>query len=92
MNKLLLITLSLAFIGCGKDAMPWSKDKVYIKSTPPAEAEMYSYELSRGACSTGSHSFHTITEVCQALLDEDLNRQCAEEERLELYRTNCEQS
>lgn len=69
--------------------MPWDKQVVATNSVAPAEAELYSYELGNTKCSTGEHSFETMGEICQALLDNDLNNNCVEHQRKELHASNC---
>lgn len=69
--------------------MPWDRPQVYTTSVEPAEAEEYQYELGNNKCSTGSHSYTTLVEVCEALLNDELNNNCVEQQRLELYATSC---
>lgn len=70
--------------------MPWDKQIVTVQSVKPAEAEMYSYALEGRNCATGEHSFHTLEEVCSALLDHQLNNECLEDERLDLHAKHCQ--
>jgi len=69
--------------------MPWDRPTVYTSNVEPAEAEEYQYELGNNKCSTGSHSYATLAQVCEALLDNKLNNNCVEQQRLELYSTSC---
>lgn len=92
MKNIVIISALLMLVSCGKNPLPWNKDMVAMEAVEPAQAEMYSYELGNRDCSTGKHSFHTFVEVCHALLDNELNNHCVEEERLELHKSNCEAS
>lgn len=84
MKILILIMISLTFISCGKiDELAHGGKTVY--KLEPVEAEPYSYELLGKSCGTGEHEFYTFADVCQALTDNNLNNNCAESEREELF-------
>ncbi len=88
----LLVFLSLFFVSCGKNAMPWDRPAIYTSNIEPAEAEEYQYELGNNKCSTGSHTYSKLLDVCEALLDNNLNNHCVEQKRLELYASSCPSS
>lgn len=89
---LLLAVVSILSTSCGKGALPWEKQIVETQSVARSQAEAYSYELGNNSCSTGAHSFNTMVEICQALLDDELNNNCVAKERLRLHKSNCEAS
>lgn len=90
MRRAIVITfLGFLLASCGKNAMPWERPTVYTTSVEPAEAEEYQYELGNNKCSTGTHSYSSLVQVCEALLDNELNNHCVEQQRLELYASSC---
>lgn len=89
MKAFLFAFIAIFLVSCGKNSLPWKPETVYVDSTEPAKAEMYSYELGDKSCTTGNHEFYTVDQACQALLDNELNNNCVEEERLELYESHC---
>ncbi|MCO4754817.1 MAG: hypothetical protein KC478_10070 [Bacteriovoracaceae bacterium] len=89
MKILTIITLSLLFVGCGKNHMPWEQSQLQTQSVDPAVAEDFSYELGNAACTTGQHSFNSLEAACEALLDNELNNECVENKRIDLYESHC---
>jgi hypothetical protein len=85
MNKLILITFSLIFLSCGQAQELVQGEQTTIYKVSPAEAENYSYELRSNSCSTGKHESESFTGICKNLLDNTLNKDCALEEREELF-------
>lgn len=88
MKIIILVSLSILFVSCGKEAMPWEQS-IQVQSVKPAEPVDYSYELQSQKCTTGKHEFDTLIEVCEALKNNDLNNDCALEEREKLFSTSC---
>lgn len=80
--------MSFLLVSCGKEAMPW-EPSIQVQAVTPAEPVDYSYELKTKKCTTGKHQFDTLIEVCQALKDNELNNECALEEREKLFHTSC---
>jgi hypothetical protein len=83
-NLLLLITVFI-FISCGQAQQLVDGEQTTIYKVSPAEAENYSYELRARSCSTGKHESESFTGICESLLDHSLNKECALEEREELF-------
>lgn len=84
MKLLILILLSLTFISCGKlDELAHGGKTTY--KVEPAKEEPYSYELLGESCHTGEHEFNSFQAACQGLRDHQLNNNCAEAEREELF-------
>jgi len=83
---LLMFSSLLASCGSPEDFIqdPRGNDKTIYK-TQPAEAEAFTYELRSKSCSTGKHSFGSFENACKALIDEELNNECAIEKREELF-------
>ena len=77
-----IFLLVLSGCGSGSDNSALHKSDLYS----------YSYSVPDGPspCSTGEHTFETRTAYCQALLDDDLNNNCAMDVRQEVYKENCE--
>jgi len=79
---LFLITL----VSCGKDGPLGSGgEKKIIYKITPAEKEKYTYEFYNENCSTGAQMFETFFEACDGLVDHELNKECALEDREELF-------
>ena len=51
----------------------------------PAVEEDYTYEFTTYKCTTGEQAFETLTEACEGLKDSELNNDCAESQRQELF-------
>lgn len=79
MKILLMISLILV-ASCGKK----------VKVVKPADPEAYHYTFGNKECTTGEHNYYNLNDACKALLRDDLNNNCAEEERMKLYATSCE--
>ena len=86
--RILLIILSLCtLVSCGDTSKIWpdpGANKTVYK-VEPAQVEAYTYELRTRSCSTGKHSFASFQTACDALLDHELNNQCAVDKREELF-------
>lgn len=87
MIKLLSLIFLGALVSCGGPQGFWPdpSDSQTVYKTEPAVAEAFSYELRTRSCSTGKHSFGTFEAACDALKDDALNKDCAEEKREELF-------
>ncbi|WP_413293104.1 hypothetical protein ACLSU7_17085 [Bdellovibrio sp. HCB185ZH] len=48
------------------------------------------YEFEYNGCNTGTHSFNTLAEYCDALTDNELNKGCAINMRAQEYVNRCE--
>ena len=84
MKIFVLILSVLSITSCGKldDLAHGGKTVMKVE---PAQEEAYSYQLSSKGCSTGTHEFQSFLAACQGLRDDDLNNNCALEEREELF-------
>ena len=73
-------------VSCGKDSFinPYGTQQTVYK-VEPAATEDYSYEFGDQVCSTGKQSFITFKQACDGLKDEQLNNECAGEQRAELF-------
>ena len=91
MKKLSLIIALSFLVSCGKapsDIWPDQNQDKTVYKTEPATAEAYSYELLSRSCETGStgkHSFASFEQACDGLVDDALNKECALDEREELF-------
>ena len=84
MKLLTLFMISLTFASCGKlDDLAHGGKTIY--KVEAAEEEPYSYQLIGKSCHTGEHEFTSFSAVCQGLRDNELNNDCAQEEREELF-------
>ncbi len=72
-------------VSCGKDGINLTGEPTIVYTSVPAETEDYSYEFSKRDCSTGVQSFKSLVDVCEGLKDDELNNQCAGEDRKHLY-------
>lgn len=50
-----------------------------------------SYQYSYNGCETGKHTFSSEKELCDGLVNESLNKNCASEIRYPDYKRRCEQ-
>lgn len=87
MKILTLIILAICVSSCGKidDLVHGSKTTFQLE---PAQEELYSYQIIGQGCHTGEHEFETFDQVCEALRDNSLNRECAVQEREDLFFTS----
>ena len=85
MKYFLIILTFLSLFSCGNPKKALGLEPKKIQKIEPAGPEEYSYQLHDGGCSTGEHSFTTFDQACNALKDDELNRQCAYEQREELF-------
>ena len=53
------------------------------------DLEKFSYHFETKTCSTGSIQAHDEAQYCEALQDEVLNENCAKEERIKKFITDC---
>lgn len=75
----------MSFVSCGNDNSLWPTDSQMSSSIEPAQAEMYSYEFYGSKCSTELQSFETFERACEALKNDELNNNCANNKREELF-------
>lgn len=54
-----------------------------------AESKTYKYEFTFNNCPTGSHSFSSLSDMCQALQNETLNQGCAQDMRRQYFEQQC---
>ena len=67
------------------------KEKTIRKFKSEAMPEAYSYFFREDDCDTGEQIFYRLEDACKGILNDELNNYCALEERLELYRSSCEE-
>ena len=95
MLKLLISMLFLiSFTSCGKQVQDfWPEAYQEEAYAEDAVTEMYSYEFNIDGCHTGKQAASTFAEICTQLKDDSINKNCAPEEREDLYVTaECEGS
>lgn len=91
--KALTVTLfSLFFISCGQQVNPFDGSfQTQSIESESAVTEQYHYELTEVDCTTGEQSKATFNEICVALKDDNINNQCAKEDREILFNNSrCE--
>lgn len=84
MRLLIFAIVFFSFISCGKEGTIIPKTQI-IQKIEPAEEEQFSYEFRGNNCTTGEHAFSTHAKACQALLNDELNNDCAHDRRVQLY-------
>lgn len=83
---ILLLSLLMVFVSCGKDGSLWPTQATAVSTKiEPAQSEAYSYQFTGFKCNTDEHSFTTFELACEALKDHELNNDCAEVRREELF-------
>ncbi len=86
MKVLILALFSLTLISCGQEANPFSSQvEIQEAQVDSAVTELYQYELTEVDCTTGEQKESTFDKICLALRDNNLNNQCAEEDREILF-------
>lgn len=86
MAKLFLIIIVFTqLVSCGKDSAFFESETVTSYNVEPAKEENFVYEFSLIKCSTGKQSSETFEEICEKLSNHDLNNDCAESKREELF-------
>lgn len=86
MIKLLTsLFILFTFISCGKAIDQLRLDSVKVQKVDPVDEEMFSYELRDSGCTTGIQKFAKHEQACLGLKDDNLNQQCAQEERRDLF-------
>ncbi len=87
MKLIATLILLLNFVSCGKQVNSFIEDNTAVKQAEVDEAVAvnYEYEFSKRTCSTGSQVAKTFDEICHTLSDNELNNNCALEEREELF-------
>ena len=84
-KTILSILAILSFVACGKNAQIPGQRSEQVFYVAPAESETYTYEFTKKSCSTDKKSYYTFVEVCEALTNHEINNECAQEERQELF-------
>jgi hypothetical protein len=85
MGKVIIFSiLSLFFISCGKDGQ-FVANKEVVYTIKPANPEQYEYEFRVDGCTTGIQKFDTFLKACEGLKDSELNNECAEASREDLF-------
>ena len=83
--------LLLQFVSCGKDSSLFQADTVTSYNVEPATEEDFVYEFTTLKCTTGEQSSNTFEGICENLSNSELNNDCAESKRLDLFESaNCE--
>ena len=77
--RVLMMCMLLILVSCGKTTT----------LVNPAKPELYTYELYGENCSTGYHEYYYLNDVCDSLLHDEINNNCAIEERTKLYNSHC---
>ena len=86
MKILLLLSFTLIFSACGKDGIEQLlREPELVYNQDPAQPESYGYQFDERTCSTGVQTFETFIKACNGLVDDKLNKNCAEQERKELF-------
>lgn len=83
MKVLLSISFLVIFTSCGQ-----KPEETLIN---PATPEKYEYEFydDQAKCETGLHEYYYLEDACEALLNEEINNNCAHEKRVKLYESSC---
>ena len=82
-KKLLFLPLMLLLMtACGDEAELTEEEKNQV-------VEPFAYSFKINGCETGEHSFNTLSEMCEALADDDLNNSCAENFRCHKFLNSC---
>ena len=88
MNYFFLILTLMTFISCGKiEGIANSVSSISPKARP-VEIEPFSYQLHGSSCTTGEHEFISFVSTCEALKDNELNQDCALEQRRDLFESS----
>ena len=86
MKILSLLLLSVIFVSCGKSINSFlPESEAQAAEVESAVSENYEYGFRTRSCQTGTHAARTHTEICTMLSDEELNDNCAKEEREVLF-------
>lgn len=72
---LLFHILLFSAFGCGVDSS--------------TELKEYKYGFSYNDCHTGNHTFSSLSDLCHALQNEELNRYCAQDQRRSMFEREC---
>lgn len=80
MRVLILLSILVSISSCGKN-----KFRVY-----PIGPAQYAYEAEEENCTTGKHEFHYVRQMCENLLNNEINNNCALDERERIYIESCE--
>jgi hypothetical protein len=86
MRTLIYLLFLLSFVSCGKEISSLiPEQKAQDIQVDSAVSEKYSYEFRTRSCSTGSHQGSTLVDICLTLKNNDLNEDCAHDEREVLF-------
>lgn len=80
MRVLFLLLVHLFVSSCGKN-----KFKIY-----PIGPAQFVYEINENSCTTGKHEFFYLIQMCDNLLDNSINNNCALEERRDVFNESCD--
>lgn len=75
MKGVLALAALVALVGCSAE----SKD----------EAKSYTYSYTFNGCATGEHTFSSLSDMCAALQNETLNKNCAQGMRQDRFQADC---
>jgi hypothetical protein len=93
---LLMFVLSTVLAGCnsGMNSPEGVTGKTQTfnatKELVAAANDYYSYTYVGDGCSTGTHSFEQHSDLCAALVNEQLNNYCAWDQRRDAYNNECQ--
>jgi hypothetical protein len=86
MRILTSLLLILSFVSCGKQLESLiPEQETQELQVDSAVSEKYSYEFRTRNCSTGNHKGSTLVNICISLKDNELNKDCAHDEREVLF-------
>lgn len=84
--KFVFIAICLITLGnCG----PSDSDGNYFPKSSPSYC-LPGRDDNNNPCSTGIHRFSTFPELCAAVQNDSLNLNCAENERRDFFKDNCD--
>lgn len=84
MRYIILATILFSFISCGK-VEGFGIERQLVTNVEPAEIEPFSYHIVGDNCTTGEHIFQSFARTCEALKNNDLNQNCAIDQREDLF-------
>lgn len=94
--KLLGVAVFILITSCGKipeiNYDKWSEEysQFEIASVAKeADSVAYSYELFDQGCTTDLHEFYNINDICENLLNDEINNNCAKGKRARLHESQC---